>query len=136
MVGRFVSADAIAGIRGGLLSHNAYSYAYNNPVSLQDDDGLEPADVLYIFYHKEDFAKQAEFAAAVMEETYNGNVGLVPITCRSECIDAWKQYATSNADITIIAHGSPYRIYFGGGAEENVRRERRYSRKRRSEAGS
>ena len=121
LVGRFVSVDAIAGIRGGLLSHNAYSYAYNNPVSLQDDDGLEPADVLYIFYHKEDFAKQAEFAAAVMEETYNGNVGLVPITCRSEFIDAWKQYATSNADITIIAHGSPYRIYFGGGAEENVR---------------
>ena len=49
LVGRFVSVDAIAGIRGGLLSHNAYSYAYNNPVSLQDDDGLEPADVLYIF---------------------------------------------------------------------------------------
>ena len=58
-----------------------------------------------------------------MRATYGDNIELVPISNREEFMDAWTKYATVNADVTMIAHGSPYRIYFGGGSEENIRVE-------------
>ena len=32
--GRFVSSDTVGGVLGGLTSHNQYSYAANNPITL------------------------------------------------------------------------------------------------------
>ncbi|MDT8716234.1 AHH domain-containing protein [Clostridium sp. 19966] len=37
--GRFINADAIAGIKGELLSHNAFIYCENNPISFYDHTG-------------------------------------------------------------------------------------------------
>ena len=36
----FLNADSILGIRGGILSHNAYGYCGGNPVMQEDPDGL------------------------------------------------------------------------------------------------
>lgn len=38
---RFISADTNLGGVGGLLSHNAYAYAINNPVNMSDPSGFD-----------------------------------------------------------------------------------------------
>ncbi|MHB9941512.1 hypothetical protein CF065_07755 [Clostridium sporogenes] len=38
-LGRFISADAVAGKAGEILSHNLFSYCGNNPVNAIDEDG-------------------------------------------------------------------------------------------------
>ena len=36
---RFINADDILGITGGLLTHNSYAYCANNPVMMEDSEG-------------------------------------------------------------------------------------------------
>ncbi|AVQ47666.1 hypothetical protein C7M60_18725 [Clostridium botulinum] len=38
-LGRFISADAVVGKTGEILSHNLFSYCANNPVNAIDEDG-------------------------------------------------------------------------------------------------
>ncbi|WP_162266970.1 RHS repeat-associated core domain-containing protein, partial [Clostridium sporogenes] len=38
-LGRFISADAVVGKTGEILSHNLFSYSANNPVNVIDEDG-------------------------------------------------------------------------------------------------
>ena len=37
--GRFINADDLLGVTGGLLSHNVFAYCANNPVMFEDPDG-------------------------------------------------------------------------------------------------
>lgn len=37
--GRFINADALAGEKGTLLSHNGFAYCFNNPVNMEDPTG-------------------------------------------------------------------------------------------------
>lgn len=41
--GRFINADSNLGQPGQLLSHNLFTYCYNNPVNMIDADGNAPA---------------------------------------------------------------------------------------------
>lgn len=40
--GRFISSDDLIGETGSLLTHNTYTYCWNNPVKISDDDGNWP----------------------------------------------------------------------------------------------
>ncbi|EYE87359.1 hypothetical protein Q428_13775 [Fervidicella metallireducens AeB] len=49
-LGRFINADAIAGSRGVLLSHNVFSYCLNSPVNQADKGGFIAPCVVYAAY--------------------------------------------------------------------------------------
>lgn len=41
-IGRFINADGLVGPVGGILTHNMYTYAINNPMMMVDPDGEFP----------------------------------------------------------------------------------------------
>ncbi|WP_055666128.1 polymorphic toxin type 17 domain-containing protein [Desnuesiella massiliensis] len=40
--GRFLNADGLVGVTGGLLSHNMFAYCMNNPINMSDPSGKFP----------------------------------------------------------------------------------------------
>jgi RHS repeat-associated protein len=78
-IGRFLSADPVAGASGDLGGFSRFSYVSNNPVRNTDPDGKQCAQCLYYGTDIASIDKQAQLNAAASGHALEFTAGLLPV---------------------------------------------------------
>ena len=124
--GRFTAEDVIKGNGAVPDTLNRYGYCWGNPVIFVDLDGLTP----YIIYDETD-ENQSEYALEVESKRLEKLYGEPPIMCPVTSIEDSGKYSFADVwinqigydeegnaveidEVSIVAHGDKYGIYFDG----------------------